>query len=254
MLSSLRKIMDTKIIAEGREAGQAMDVLFDPVEWAVRYIIVDMGNWMKDKKVLIPMSLLMNNVDWSSKSFKLEIAKAKIEDMPSLESVDLISGEHEDEVHKYFGVPPYWVVGVTASMVPGFTPEDRAAGEGYEKEEDSSADDNDAKGKLLRGKNLLEFVVSAVDEEVGTLKDLVFDVKTGRIHYMVIDAWNITSHREVIITTLLVKSIDIAASSVIVDCDLEKIERSPDYFSFTKLDRKNEIKIHEHYGTRKYLE
>lgn len=254
MLSSLRDVKNTKIIAGGDEVGRASDMIFDAKEWTLRYVVIDLGGWLKNKKAVIPLSLFKKEIDWSKTSITLDTSKEKLEAMPSPDSVDLITEEHEDEVHRYFGVPPYWAVGVTASMVPGFTPEDKQADIADESEEASKFRRKGKGEKLISGAGLIGFKINTVDGEIGPLKDLVFDSENRKIHYLVIYARNITPEREVILTTLFVKSIDRKDSSIFVDCESERIVKSPEYYSSQRLDRDNESKIHEHYGIRKYWE
>lgn len=96
------------IQAADGEIGKAKDLLFDDRTWRVRYVVVDTGDWLIGRKVLVSpssFSLLPHEEDGP---LKTELTKAQIEDCPPLDSNKPVSRQYESRLHKYYGLAPYW--------------------------------------------------------------------------------------------------------------------------------------------------
>lgn len=53
MLRSLKDLQNYRIGATDGQVGHASDFYFDDRLWVIRYLVVDSGDWLSDRKVLI---------------------------------------------------------------------------------------------------------------------------------------------------------------------------------------------------------
>jgi hypothetical protein len=63
MLRSVNSMTGYRIMAADGKIGQCKDFLFDDQFWTIRYMVVNTGNWLTGKKVLVsPVSI--DGADW----------------------------------------------------------------------------------------------------------------------------------------------------------------------------------------------
>ncbi|MFT5365737.1 MAG: hypothetical protein ACI8V2_000678 [Candidatus Latescibacterota bacterium] len=88
------------------EIGNVKDFYFDDQHWTVRYMVVNTGNWLSGRQVLIsPYSMV--TVDEFEKTIVTQLTKKQIEDSPSLEKHKPISRRFEMAYCGYYGWPAY---------------------------------------------------------------------------------------------------------------------------------------------------
>ncbi len=58
MLRNASAIKGYAIAANNGRLGTVSDFLFDDASWLVRWLVVDTGNWLSGRKVLLPPSVL----------------------------------------------------------------------------------------------------------------------------------------------------------------------------------------------------
>jgi len=58
MLWTASKIKGYAIAASDGDVGHVSDLLFDDASWQIRWLVVETGNWLAGRKVLLPVSTL----------------------------------------------------------------------------------------------------------------------------------------------------------------------------------------------------
>ena len=58
MLRNINKLIGFTISANDGELGKVNEFFFDDLNWSIRYLIVETGNWLSERKVLIPHAAL----------------------------------------------------------------------------------------------------------------------------------------------------------------------------------------------------
>jgi len=53
MLRSVKEIHGCTVVASDGDIGAVDEVYFDDVEWKIRYLVVETGNWLTERRVLI---------------------------------------------------------------------------------------------------------------------------------------------------------------------------------------------------------
>ena len=90
MLHKATYVLGFHILASDGEAGHVDDFLFDE-NLAIRYLVVDVSNWIGGKSVLIPYDAV-ENIDSPNKKITVSMSREAIKASPSDESaaVELI--------------------------------------------------------------------------------------------------------------------------------------------------------------------
>ncbi len=90
--------------------GTVSDLLFEDVGWVVRWLVVDIGNWLPGRKVLLPLSAL-GRPDRVLRRFSVKLTMQQIRESPDLDANQPVSRQHEANLYDYYGWDPYWVGG-----------------------------------------------------------------------------------------------------------------------------------------------
>ena len=107
MLRSAKDIEDCTIGATDGAIGKVEDCYFDDEAWVIRYLVVDTGEWLSSRKVLIS-PIAIGQPDWSEKTLPVSISKACVKDSPSIDTDKPVSRQYERSYLAYYGYPYYW--------------------------------------------------------------------------------------------------------------------------------------------------
>ena len=99
------------IEASDGDIGTVSDFLFDDASWLVRWLVVDTGNWLSGRKVLLPPSAL-GRLYANDRVFAVRLTKQQIKDSPEIDTDRPVSRQMETSVYDYYGWSPYWGSGL----------------------------------------------------------------------------------------------------------------------------------------------
>ncbi|MFT4641081.1 MAG: sporulation protein YlmC with PRC-barrel domain [Verrucomicrobiales bacterium] len=113
------------IDSAGDKLGKIKDLLFEDREWKVRYVVVDTGGWLSDRRVLVmPEQLLLTPDAFDDGKVPCTLTRETIENCPPLNLDAPVSRRYETEHAAYYQASPYWLGGVawgevdTAYLIP----------------------------------------------------------------------------------------------------------------------------------------
>ena len=221
MKRSIKHIYGGKLGASDGEIGHVLDFYFDEQDWVVRYLVVDTGDWLPGRKVLLsPHSL--KSLDPIGRMIQVGLTRKRIEESPPMDSHKPLSRRYEEEYYRYYGWPYYWDGGALCGM-SGFPilelpPEVKPAGAA----EAASADAHLRSTKAVTG-----YRVEAIDGTQGHVVDFMIDDKTWAIGELVVRIGHRLSGKEVILPTSEVIRISWEESAVYTRLTREIIEGSP---------------------------
>jgi uncharacterized protein YrrD len=69
MLYELKALIGSPVVATDGEMGSVRTFLFDDQSWKVRYLVVDVGNWLKRRDVVLPITTL-EKPDWGKQNLQ----------------------------------------------------------------------------------------------------------------------------------------------------------------------------------------
>ncbi len=110
MLRNASAIKGYAIAANDGQLGTVSDFLFDDVSWLVRWLVVDTGNWLLGRKVLLPPSVL-GQLDPNGRKFAVGLTMQQVKDSPAIDTERPASRQIETNIYDYYGWHPYWGAG-----------------------------------------------------------------------------------------------------------------------------------------------
>ncbi len=245
MIRSVKDMQGYRIHATDGEIGKIDQIYFDDKAWVVRYMVVDTGTWLEDRRVLIsPISIKV--VNWETHQVNVSLARDQVKNAPDIDTEKPIARQNEIAFHQYYGWPFYWSgEGLWGgAMVPGALYGVPPVGPDLneQKQEADAIAGNLQTGTtndihLRSTGEVFGYRIHARDGEIGHLSDFLIDDESWRIDYMVINTSNWWSGRKVIVPPTWVKEINWADQQVTVDLKRETIKNSPEFDPETILNR-----------------
>ena len=85
MLRNGTRLKGFEIRARDGEIGTLDQFYFDDESWAIRYLVVNTGDWMADRLVLVS-PLALRQAEWESRRLDVALTKKQIEDSPRIDT------------------------------------------------------------------------------------------------------------------------------------------------------------------------
>ena len=218
MLSNAKRIYGNRIGATDGEIGHIRDFYFNDEDWMIRYLVVDTGDWLPGRQVLIPPHLV-TSIGGGEKIVQVKLSRARIENSPAIATHKPVSRQYEEEYYRYFGWPSYWLgeslPAMPAIPIPG-NPSDTVAAV------EASRPIGDA--HLRSTRSVEGYHVQGTDRLAGHVSDFRINPETWRICKLRVRVGNRLSGTEVDVTTSNVLRISYMDSTVFVDRSAEEVE------------------------------
>jgi hypothetical protein len=212
MLNRIKALTGHKLAALDGAIGHVKDFYFDDHSWGVRFLVVDTGDWMPGRLVLLTPHAL-GRWDREEKVLCVNLTKDRIEQSPSIESHQPVSRQYEVDYYRYYGWPAYWDgaamwgLGEFPVVLPPSKDELDAlqARQRYR----HPADRHLRSALALRG-----YAVAARDGPVGEVRDFLVDDLSWAIRELAVEAGHWYAGKEVLIAPAQVEGIDDDASKI----------------------------------------
>jgi hypothetical protein len=230
--------------------GTVSDLLFEDVGWTIRWLVVDTGNWLPGRKVLLPLSTL-GRPDRALRRFPVELTMQQVKDSPDVDTDQPVSRQIESHVYDYYGWEPYWrrsFFPISNSMaIPFVRP--LHLSEVEPRDPDSvDAQPNEGDPHLRSIAAVTGYHIHATDGEIGHIENFLVDDAGWGIRYVAVDTRNWWPGKKVLISPRSVQKIDWANRLMHLDVDRQKVKDSPAYDATMTVDRTYEERFHDHYG------
>lgn len=252
MILSANDLRGMSIHATDGDIGKADDFYFDDQDWEIRYVVADVGSWLKTSKVLIP-PFSISTIAPDLKRFMTSLSKEQIRDSPSWDTEKPVSRQYEALFADYYKYPYYWGAPARWGYAPD--PARAAATDGLQKSAAEEIADIKSEIKQSRLRSTIAicgYKIKADDGEIGAVNDFIFNEQDWRIHYLVIDTGKWLSGRKVLISPTWIESIDWAQSKVNAQLAREIIRSAPLYENTSTITREYEERLFAYYGKPGY--
>lgn len=269
MINHIGHLKGSTIAATDGEIGRVTGAYFDDKTWTIRYLVVDTGTWLSDRKVLIsPYSVLQPLR--AERPIAVSLTRQQIMDSPDIDTQKPVSRQHESEYLSYYAYPPYWEGGALWGLaalpqLPLADPQldlagARAAAGAAQSGRSGRSDGGDDAGDTAVGdvhlrssSEVIGYDIQASDDSIGHVKDLVFDDESWAIRYFVVDTRNwLPGGRKVLIGTHWIEQIDWPTRAVRVALTREQVRNSPQFEELEPVTREYENRLHEAYKRQGY--
>ncbi len=250
MKRSLKNIIGYTVETTDGEKGKIKDFLFDEEKWIIRYIDVDFGNFFKDKRILLPINVLIDLL-WDSKHFLLNITKEDIEKSPTPEDKLTISREYEKELMKHYGFSAYWSSG---DMAQGLYYPIRPINIPSKVVKDENLSEEKMDSKLRSFNEVKEYHILATDGNLGHVEDMIADDDDWQMIYLVVDTsnWRPWSKKLILLINWLEK-ISYETREVSINLHSDIIKNAPEYDTHKSIEQAFEEELLEYYE-KKFVE
>jgi hypothetical protein len=220
MKRSLKKLLIYSVKATDGEKGNVKDFLFDEDKWIIRYLEIDLGTILKDRKVLIGRTFL-NTPEWSEKVFPINITKSDIEKAPELEQHPPVSLKYEEVYNKPSDKKNNWDFPAFKYRILN-PPISIPKQELNEKNIDSN---------LRSYQELENYQIHSKNGVFGHICDLIIDDEDWQIVYAIIDTgnWMPWNKKKVIIPINSLTEISYVKEEIKLNMNIEQIKNSPKY-------------------------
>ena len=252
MLRNVKDLRGYAIRATDGVIGKVDDLYFDDDDWAIRYLVVDTGTWLRGRKVLIS-PIAIGPPDWMSQLLPVSLTKAQVERSPTStpgsrchastkpSTPDITDTRTTGAAQVLWGMGAY----------PGsLTTEDRIEDE--LKARRTHAPQTRTIATCAAANAVIGHHIHATDGDIGHVEDLLVDDHTWAIRYLIVDTSNWWGGHHVLVAPQWIKDVSWSDANVSVGLTRQAVKNAPRYDPAAQLDRQQEQGIYEHYGRPGY--
>jgi len=249
MLQVISALKGFAMEASDGRIGTVVDFLFDDTSWKVRWLVVDCGNWLEGRKVLIHPSAV-TYAGLEDEQFEVKLTKAQVEGSPKLLEHQPVSQQMQSRLYDYYAwdsawsAPYFGVAGGMAPMVspPYFGPQTRA------EERPEVVDSEDRDPHLRSVVEVMGYDIQALDGDIGHVENFMFENDDWSLRYFVVDTSNWWLGKRVLIAMEAVKGVDWSDRHVRLDVSREQVKTSSPWDPMVAFGEIERTHLHEHYG------
>lgn len=248
MKRSLNSLIGFSIHASDGEIGKVKEFYFDDDTWIIRYVIVDTGNWLSGRVVLISTDAL-NAPDWENRTFPVALTKEQVKNSPDINTELPVSRQEEHKLYAYYPWVAYWGGGYYGggsgplSMWGGGTPITTAEEVKLEKDED----------KHLRSTDKVKgYTIKANDGHIGDVEDFIIEDVIWKIDFLLVDTGHWFPGKKVLIALDIINEIDWTIGAVRINSSVAQVKESPAYDPSQELTEIYTLNMHDHYHRAGY--
>jgi len=228
MQHNIKSLIGFKMAATDGEIGEVKEFYFDDETWAIRYVIVETGNWFSNKKVLIaPQALLVPH--WANKNFPVNLTKEQIKNSPDIDTDQPVSTRQEIEMFGHYAWERYGGSGFYAGGSAAVMDLPPVVDEEIIKENDAANNHADYDTHLRSTEAVSGYYIHATDGDIGHVKDFIIDDTTWEITDLVIDTQNWIGGHKVLIPVRHVKEIQSYDFKIMLDVSMAFIKDEPSF-------------------------
>lgn len=250
MLRNVKDLRGYKILASDGEIGKVHEFYFDDQTWMIRYLVVETGSWLFERRVLLS-PIALGQPHWDSRLFPVKLTMMQVKNSPLVDTDKPVSRQLEVELHNYYNWPYYWVGGGFAGDIMPVLPPPASA-EHFKEETPASAASAIPDPHLRSTREVVGYHIQAKNGEIGHVEDFIVDDEAWAIRYMVVDTQNWLPGKKVLVAPVWIESLHWAEAKVRVNLTRAKIKKSPEFDPAAPVNREYEERLYDFYGRPKY--
>ena len=214
MLRSILSLKNFTMRASDGEIGKVKDFYFDDQTWRLKYLVVETGNWLMGKKVLISTAALHAPI-WNESTFPVDLTIDQVKNSPDIDTEKPVTREQEYDLNYHYSWPwdgggiGFMTTGMVGGVVaPDIPLSDRVGDEMHHAE-------HQHRDKHLRSfKQVHDFELRCTDKNIGEVHDFLMSDSDWSLPYIVAEAGNWYAGKKLLLATRFVDKIEWETSSV----------------------------------------
>jgi sporulation protein YlmC with PRC-barrel domain len=203
MRHAIKELRTLRARASDGVLGKVHDLWFDAHTWTVRHFVLDVARWLPSKRVLVPPELV-DPPDVVDACVPVRLSKDEIVHLPRVKARELAGAPLE----VYVLPAP---IGTGVFPIPFQRPVE------IDREE-----------HLVGAREILGYTLSADNESIGHIEDVLIDRDSWRISALIVDIGHRFSHRFVIVEPTWVDKIDWLSATVRIAGPVQRIYSAPE--------------------------
>jgi len=252
MLRNVTLLKGFTIRAMDGEIGSLDQFYFDDESWGIRYLVVNSGDWLGGRLVLVS-PIALRQAEWESKRLDVALTKKQIENSPPIDTHKPVSRQHEALYLGYYGYPYYWggpFMWGPASYPAGLTVDRVAVTEGEALRSRAGKESPDS--HLRSTDEVAGYHIEATNGEIGHVKDFLVDDESWAIRYLEVDTRNWWPGKKVLLSPQWIDNVSWPDSKVYVNLTRETIQNGPEWDASTTITREYENRLYDYYDWSPY--
>ena len=246
MLRNITQLKGFAIRARDGEIGSLEQFYFDDESWAVRYLVVNTGDWLNGRLVLVSPHAL-RQVEWQSRRLAFALTKMQIENSPPIDTHQPVSRQHEAAYLGYYGYPSYWA---TPNYPAALEVRREAVAEAEALQAQARREPADV--HLRSTEAVTGYHIQASDGEIGHVRDFIVDDETWDIRYLEVDTQNLWPGKKVLVSPQWINRVSWSECKVYVDMTTENIQNGPEWVDSIPVTREYEHRLYDYYARSPY--
>jgi len=253
MLRNVKDLQGYTIQATNGDIGSVRTFYFDDRDWRIRYLVVDTGNWLPGKRVLLsPESLHSPLLD--TEYLPVNLTRDQVRDSPDIDTDRPVSRQQEVALHNHYNWPAYWTMYdpfVAQDLVarPGGPP---VPPPGMSAATPDLIDAQHHDVHLHSMREVIGYYIQASDGQIGHVEDFIIETDTWAVRYCVIDTRNWLPGKKVLVAPDWIREVNWTDSQVHIELSRDQIKDSPEFDASTPVNRDYELKLYDYYGRPTY--
>ncbi|MBB4198245.1 hypothetical protein CCR94_17285 [Rhodoblastus sphagnicola] len=227
------------------EIGTIADFLFDDRTWRTRWLVVDTGNWLTGRMVLLHPGAL-GQADYERRELSVALTRAQVEESPALSRHEPVSMQMERHLYDYYGWEPNTLeyafganpIAAKFSAPPFFAPAPDA---------DIALAARDYDPHLRSLVAIDAYRIVGADGAIGKVETLLIDTVRWFVPYLVVDTGHWWSGKHVLISRHAVRKVSWADREIRVSVNRAQVKASPPWSALGDVDRDYEKDLRDHY-------
>lgn len=237
MLRRMEDLIGFSVTATDGKVRQVKDVLFDDEKWTVRHLVLDVGGLLGRRVLVSPICI--TSVDQDERTVRLSLSREEVEAAPNLESAVQVSRAFETDYYDHFGWPYYWTGpygwGLWSVPPPSLRERDPMAPAPGASEADEAVQTVSQEQHLRSFNEVNGYSVELTDGRMGDVEDMVVDVETWKVRYVVVDTSKLLPSKDVLVPPEAASRISFAESTVHLDMTKEQLSALPAFKSVAEI-------------------
>lgn len=102
-IRSVDEVRGYLVVAPDGDLGKIRDFALEESDWRIRYLIVDTGGWLSQRRVLMSTRWI-TGVDWASRRVAVQPERKRVEAAPPWDPSNGVAGDYESRLHAHYGL------------------------------------------------------------------------------------------------------------------------------------------------------
>ncbi len=261
MLFAVTGLLGSFVEAKDGRVGAVKNFLFDDQSWKIRWMVVETGHWLSDRKILIHPSAIARldlggppeaNLPMVSvaatPTVVVQLTKHEIESSPEAREDEPVSEQMQAELYEHYGWDAFW--GGTYFGPDAIDPISKPIIAETEARPAAAIRSNPGEGDphLRSVVEARSYHVHATDGDIGHVENFLADDVNWDIRYLVVATHNWWPGEHVQLAPHAVRSIDWAERRINVNVSRDQVRSSPPWDPLALADQIAQERYHRHFG------